>query len=227
MEKIDNSLAKSLVVDNIDIVNDYIELGIDSMIDNELYKGIPVVDTIGSLVKCGITIHEYKLTRNLAIFIKELNNGDIDKEKLEKYKEKILNNPKKLKREMGRILLLLDETIDDEKSNMIGKLFKAFINETINWNEFCEFTEVVRRLFVQDIGLLECIYHGGVARAKIAKEMYKMDRINSLGITGTSPKMFDASEEEIKNTLFVVPNKVGKKFMNIIFMNYDYGGNDE
>lgn len=60
--------------------------------------------------------------KNLVIFINELNSGEIDRKKLNKYKEELRQNPKKAEKELGRILIILEQKIDNIKSLILGKL---------------------------------------------------------------------------------------------------------
>lgn len=217
MEKITESFVKSLVVDSESIIENYTELGIDLLIKNDVLKDIPIIGTIIGGTKVVKNIHERNSIKNLIQFINEINTGKVDKDKLKKYQKELIKNKKKAEIELGRVLLILDENLDNEKNIMLGKLFKGYINEDLTWNEFCELTEVVRRLFVQDIPLLLGIYHGGLKKSKIQQEMYRVDRIQSLGITGTSPKVLFAPAKELDDNFYLVPNKIGKKFMNIVF----------
>jgi len=224
MEKITDSFTKSLVVNSADLIENYAELGIDLLIDNDILKEIPIVNTLMGSAKVIKTIYDRNCIKNLIQFINEINTGGIDKKKLNNYQNELFSNPKKAENELGRVLLIISSNIDSEKNIMIGRLFKAYVNFELSWDEFCELTEVVRRLFIQDIPLLLGIYHGELKKSKIAYEMYRLDRIQSLGITGTSPDAFTAPARELDDNFYLVPNKIGKKFMRIVF---DGGSNGE
>lgn len=38
---------------------------------------------------------------------------------------------------------------------MLARLFKAYINKILTWEEFCEYSEIVNRIFLEDIALLK------------------------------------------------------------------------
>ena len=42
---------------------------------------------------------------------------------------------------------------------MLSRIFKAYINEKINWNTFCDYAEVINRIFMEDVELLLKIYN--------------------------------------------------------------------
>ena len=79
----------SLLIDSSDIIANYVELGIDSVLEDGIFKEVPVVSTILSINKVFLSIHERNLVKNLILFLNELNTGDINRKKLEKYKEKL------------------------------------------------------------------------------------------------------------------------------------------
>lgn len=159
MDKLVEDFRKSIFSNSFELVSDYIELGIDDFINNEKLNKIPIVNTIVAVLKVGKDIHDRNLLRQTLTFIKEFNSGNISKDKLVAYKSTIENNPKKCEEELGRILLLLNNFIDIKKSIMLSRIFKAYINEKINWNIFCDYAEVINRLFMEDIEILLKIHN--------------------------------------------------------------------
>ena len=95
MNEIVPKLKDSLVIDSSDIVTDYLELGIDSILENDGLKEIPIIKTLISIGKVTKDIRERNMMKNLVIFLNELNSGNIDKEKLKKHKEELKQNHKK------------------------------------------------------------------------------------------------------------------------------------
>ena len=154
-------------------------------------------------------------------FINEFNNNKISHDKLKQYKITIENNPKRCEEELGRILLLLNNFIDKEKSIMLAKIFKAYIEKIINWNEFCEYSEIINRLFIQDINLLNMISDGRVTDTTNRGDLYRVERLNSLGIIGISFKStrlttINGVQQENRQDSYLSMNSNGRKFMNII-----------
>ena len=86
MNEIVPEFNDSLVIDSSDIVGDYLELGIDSILENDSLKEIPIIKTFISVGKITKSIRERNLIKNLAIFINELNSGKINKEKLSRHR---------------------------------------------------------------------------------------------------------------------------------------------
>lgn len=186
MDELTDNFEKSLFNDSNDAIGDYIELGIDSFISDGILKEIPIVKSIVSVLKVGKNIHDRNLLKQTLTFINEFNNNNISKEKIKEYKTKIENNDKKREEELGRILLLLNNYIDREKSIMLAKIFKSYVDKKINWNEFCEFSEIINRLFIQDIQILKGIKDKDIDIMNNRENEFRIERLYSLGLIGLS-----------------------------------------
>ena len=220
MEELTDSFEKSLFNDSNDVISDYLELGVDSFISDGILKEIPIVKSIVSVLKIGKNIHDRNLLKQTLTFINEFNNNNISIEKLNRYREDIENNDKKCEEELGRVLLLLNSYIDKEKSIMLAKLFKAYINIEINWNKFCEYSEIINRLFIQDFDLLRKIYYSQVNDTSNINDIYRVERLNSLGVIGMTFKSSRISSingvQQSRQDSYLTMNINGKRFMDII-----------
>mgnify|MGYP004455329557 FL=1 len=214
MNEIVPEFNDSLVIDSSDIVGDYLELGIDSILENDSLKGIPIIKTFISVGKITKSIRERNLIKNLAIFINELNSGKINKEKLSRHREELRKNPKKAEKELGRILIILEQTIDNIKSSILGKLYKSYINQEIDWDIFIEFSEITNRLFMFDINILKVMWSQAYNTYIEQKDdNFRIERMYSLGIIGN----IFPSMNETKHLHGRVLNGLGKKYCDIIF----------
>ena len=103
---------------------------------------------------------------------------------------------------------------------MLSRCFKEYVRQTITWDEFCEYSEIINRLFVQDIKILREIYLEELRDTTNIKDIYRVERLNSLGIISLSFKSL--SNETIngvsksRQDSFLEINDNGKKMMQII-----------
>lgn len=218
MDKFAKEFGNSLIVNVEDDIKDYLEMGIDSFIENETLKEIPIVSSIVSGLKVAKNIYDRNLLKRTLEFIEELNNGTIERDKLIAYKSTIENNSKKCEEELGRVLIYLNNFIDKEKSVMLAKFFKSYIKEEITWSEFGEYAELINRLFVQDISLIKGLEIGTMLPA----DYHRIERLNSLGII----KIFSKPGLEESEILprptnysgynYIKLNDYGRKFVKII-----------
>ena len=217
MEKLTEDFSKSLFCNITDITQDYSEIGIDIFIENDLIKEIPIIKTLVNIFKIGKNIRDKNLLKQ---FMQELKKNNIEEEKLKKYKDEIENDRKKREEELERVLWLLNSFIDKEKSIMLSRFFKEYVRQTITWDEFCEYSEIINRLFIQDIKILREIYLKEFRDTTNRNDIYRVERLNSLGIISLSFKSL--SNETINGVFksrqdsFLELNSNGKKMMEII-----------
>lgn len=220
MDELVENFEKSLFDDSKDIIGDYLEIGIDSIIDEGILKEIPIVKTIVGVLKVGKNVHDRNLLKQTLVFINEFNRNEIRQDKIEEYKKRIENDPKKCEDELGRIILLLNNFIDREKSIMLSKVFKDYVGQLLNWNDFCEYSEIINRLFIQDFSFLQEIYLGRISDTTNRSDIYKVERLNSLGIIGMTFKSSTISTingvMSNRQDSYLTMNNNGKKFMNIV-----------
>lgn len=220
MDELVENFEKSLFDDSKDIIGDYLEIGIDSIIDEGILKEIPIVKTIAGVLKVGKNVHDRNLLKQTLVFINEFNRNEIRQDKIEEYKKRIENDPKKCEDELGRIILLLNNFIDREKSIMLSKVFKDYVGQLLNWNEFCEYSEIINRLFIQDFSFLQEVYLGRISDTTNRSDIYKVERLNSLGIIGMTFKSSTISTingvMSNRQDSYLTMNNNGKKFMNIV-----------
>ena len=207
----------SLVIDSVDLMGDYLVLGIDSVLNDEIIKEIPILKSLLSAGKITKSIRERNYMKNLVIFLNELNSGNIDEKKLKKHQEELNSNPKKAEKELGRVLIILDQTIDNIKSSIIGKIYKEYINQTIEWDLFVEFSEITNRLYVNDLRILKLIYAGILSDTSNRTDLYRIERLNSLGVIGLTPKIILIGTNDSRQDSYVTLNKIGKIYSDIIF----------
>lgn len=171
----------SLFEHPIEIGSELLEIGIDSVLKDGLLKDIPIVGTILSAGKFAQNIYDRNLIKQTVAFITEFNSGELDDEKLQKYRGKLACNPKFAEEELGRVLILLNKTIDTAKSRLLARFYRAHTHEEISWDVFCELCDITDRLFLADLEKMEEAYrnHGVKDNMPIS---YKHDRLISTGL---------------------------------------------
>lgn len=218
MDKIIPSFQKSLFDSSKEIISDLLEVGIDSVLDEGIFKDIPLVGLLIGIKNTAQNLHDRNLLRQTLQFIKEFNDETIDIKRLEKYKNNICNNPHKAEEELGRVLLILNSTIELEKSKMLANLFKNYILEIISWDEFCEFSEIINMMLINDINYLKMIYIGKI-KDTVGYPLYPFGRLESLGLINTAQKglyPIDPDGSYVRIDKFVSMSKIGGKFYKTI-----------
>ena len=124
----------------------------------------------------------------------------------------INSDSKKAEKELRRVLIILNSTIDLEKSQMLANLYKSYINEKINWNQFCEFSEILKMLFLSDFKIIGLIYSKQITDTS-RRELYPIDRLSSLGIVNTAMKsIMISSNSNSRSDKYVNLTSIGVLF---------------
>lgn len=166
--------------------------------DDGILKDIPILSTVVGLYRIGHTIRERHEIKQLALFVAELNRGCTDESKRKQLLEKLNSDTRKSKQEIEYILVVLDNYLEYEKSQMLAKLYIAYLEGTITWAEFAEYASMVKQLIPGDLKLLE-------ERHMVRKQSQcaELLRLLSLGLMyqQDSPLFPDGDYTVIKNEL--------------------------
>lgn len=187
MDKIVPAFEASLLEPVFSSVLEIGEMGIDSLLDEGLFKEIPIVGLVLGIGKTAQNIHDRNLLRQTLKFIQTFNEKTINEDKLQKYKKKIEQDSKRAEEELGRVLIILNNTVEIKKSELLGKIFRAYVDERIVWEQFGELSEAISRLFISDIYLLQKIFYRKISDSTQCMN-YQVDRLVSIGFVNTTTK---------------------------------------
>lgn len=144
------SFSDSLTSEVSAIAGEYVELGLDALIEDGLFKDIPIVSTAVSVYRIGKSIKERHHIAKLISFLDEMNKGIADEVKREEYREKFTSNEKFRNQELEYIMILTDRYISFDKPRMLAKLYLAYLDGKIIWEEFIMYAEVIDRFLLLD-----------------------------------------------------------------------------
>lgn len=191
---------------------DMAELGVDSLLDDGVFKSIPIVSVLVGIGKTAQNLHDRNLLKQTIRFINTFNEKSINPVKLEKYKEHIYSNPKFAEEELGRVLITLNTNIDLQKSEILARFFRAYVEEQISWETFCELSEVTSRMFISDINLLFAVYNKKVS-ATTQCAVYQADRLIALGLLDSAMKSMSIGSANGSHTeRYIQTNELGNIF---------------
>jgi len=210
---IELSLIDSVAVDKLkDILLDLSEVGIDTILNNDLIKSIPIVGIISKIYGATVSVREHIFLRKVLSFLSETSNSSDEDRK--NFLTKI-SRTKGLKEKIASSLLLRLDRLDDmDKPKLIGRIYTAHILEKISLDEMNRFTMIVDNLYLPDLIQLAKLNEGD-----------HIDDIsgyycNILGIakmTGIDLGSLDGIGGE---TWFEI-NELGNKFLSAVFSNQD------
>lgn len=184
MDELIPAFRQSIFNDSIaDSVANIAEVGIDSIMSDGLLKDLPIINLFLNASRTFNAIHERNLLKNTALFLDAINSQKINDRQIQAYKKKLLNK-KTAERELGRVIVLLNQYVDNKKAQMLGKLFCQYIDRDYSWDKFCELSDILNRLFLDDIPFLYSILdsEGRQAIYHIYKIPYNIKRLESIGL---------------------------------------------
>lgn len=174
------SFEKSLDSNMFDDIGEIADLGINLLMDNEILKNIPFVSTTMRIYHIGKTVHDRIYISKLIAFLNEINNGIADENERKKYQEKFKCNENFRNKELEYILILIDRYIDCKKPKMLSKLYLAYLDEQIDWQDFLTYAEVIDRLLIRDYELFISDKETFTVRVEIEED--SILRLESLGL---------------------------------------------
>lgn len=194
---------------------DIAELGIDSLLDDGVFKSIPIVSTLVGFGKTAQNIHDRNLLRQTIKFINTFNEKSISSKKVEKYKNRLDSNSKYAEEELGRVIILLNSNVDLKKSELLAKFYRSYVNEDIDWSIFCELSDITSRLFISDLHLLFEVYKKKISDTSQC-QTYQADRLIALGLLDSAMKSMSISSVSGSQTQrYIQVNNLGKLFCEI------------
>ncbi len=212
------ALGDSLKEDTVACISDLVEVGLDAIIDDGILKDIPLFSTAISVYKIGNSIKDRHNIKKLAVFLNEINNRIANEEKRAKYRQKIQENAKFRTQELEYILVLIDRYINYDKPKMLAKLYLAYLDDTIIWEELTMYSEIIDRLFLLDYNILKAVnetinVHRNIGIDSILRlealglvadttNMSPFEEYNdgSLGMTWESLKKYQTNDKKYKRT---------------------------
>lgn len=176
------SFGNSLTEEVSGIAGEYVELGLDALTEDGLFKELPFVSSVVSVYRIGKSIRERHHVVKLISFLNEINKGIADEEKRQKYRDKFASNEKFRNQELEYILILIDRYISFDKPQMLAKLYLAYLDGTITWVEFTMYAEIVDRILPGDITILYEYSRDTIDTRTVEPVIDRIQRLVSVGL---------------------------------------------
>lgn len=151
---IEKVVQETLLSPSIDLAVDYAELALDSFLDNEAIKEIPIVKSIVGLVQGGLKVREIFFAKKILTFLREFHNGKLETYKLDEFQSRFKDDKKYREFVVEQIMILNERFLEIEKSKILANLFAAHINGKFDWEGFCDLSVCLDNLHLKGIKLL-------------------------------------------------------------------------
>ncbi len=135
--------------DTIDISKDIVEAGIDSFISDDILKEIPVVKSFLGVYGIVNKVDEYFFAKKINRLLFEINEIPLE-QRLKSIKE--INDSKEFAGTVGeRLLETLRKIESNNKPQLIGKLFRAVLNQKIEYRQFLRLCHIINLTYYDDL----------------------------------------------------------------------------
>lgn len=209
-QNIESSLLTTIVnSDAKDIATDMLELSLDSVLDDGLLKDIPVLGTLAKLYTTGNTIQGKIFQKKIIKFLYETEKTK--KSDKEKFNNKLNLEPDYRKKVGEQLLVILDRLDNIEKATVLGRLFKAFIQEKIDLNMFQRLASVVTNGFLPDLKKLVNYEN------QIQWSSFTSTTLSNLGLVHRSyvkPEKFDENGKQLEGSEYSI-TKLGFELIKL------------
>jgi hypothetical protein len=142
----------SVISDTItEISIDILEAEIDQLINDEFLKEIPILGTAYKTYSLANKISERFFIKKILKFLFRLNG--IPRSERERFVEQ-LQKENQSKKVGEKLLIVLNRLDDTSKADIIGKLYKATIQNNISQSDFFRLASFIDKCFADDLQLL-------------------------------------------------------------------------
>jgi len=142
-------IIETIKSDNfIELISEVGDITFENFLENDSFKDIPI---LGFLIKGKNIINEIQdklFAKKILSFLKQLE-GTSNQSRSKQINK--IEHDSEYKIKVGeKLLYLLNDAEDYEKSEYIGKLFKSFLEEKIEYNDFLRCVNSINRINIVD-----------------------------------------------------------------------------
>lgn len=179
----DNSISDKAA----SIAADLAEVSLDAVLDDGLLKDVPIISTVIGLYNIGHSVKERQYIRKFASFIERFNKGIVSEEQRDYYKSKVRDDTNQRSKEIEYLLILIDRYVDNDKAEKLAKLFLAYLDDLISWQELAKYAEVLDQILPGDYQELEKQKWNDIKNTDASDSLL---RLSSLGLVVSAMKEF-------------------------------------
>lgn len=153
------SLLDTIGGENIeDLFSDVGEFTLDIILQDGVLRDIPIVSTIVGFTRIGLGVRDYLFLKKTARFLQNLREIPLQERK--EFIKKLEGEKGFRERVQENLFLLLHRLDDMQKPDMLGKIFKAYLKEQIDFDVYQKLCTAVDRIKIQSIPHLVEFYRG-------------------------------------------------------------------
>lgn len=149
-DKISDQLESAIANHSLqDSASALIEVALDSVMEDGMLRDIPILGSLIGFGRAAVSIRDRMFINKLGYFLKEIES--VPSEQRRAMIEEINASEEAAVKVGEKILYIVDRCQDHESSRAAGRIFRAFLEKEIDYNEFVSMTFAVDRLLFSDL----------------------------------------------------------------------------
>ena len=165
-------------------IPDIAEAGLDSLLQNGIFREIPMLRTILAIGEGALSIRDILYTRHILMFASSLRNGNASCIQIEEHLRELEKNPKLRFIEMETIMADIARHDKYIKDQILANFYSLFISNSsiFDWEKFVTYSEINNNIFVYDICDLQDLNKFGLLRDGDSFDMSSLKRLRNIGL---------------------------------------------
>lgn len=206
-----------------DLLKEYAEIGIDTVINDGILKDIPIVSTFFGVGKTIVAIRDRHFIKKTLVFAQQLQSGTASVDDLEEHRRYLEEDPKLMEKELETIIICIDRYRRELKCKILANFYSACIAKELSWDYFELFKDILDMFNVYDIEELKQLCKKGYYGQNDNYDSLVLARLSSLGLARYFNGIFITSEGEddcdFDRPVMATRTKQGNVFCEIGFRN--------
>lgn len=151
----------------IDVLNDYIEIGVDSLMESGVAKDIPLLKTFLGIKDSGVKVRDYLYNKKVQAFLDGLRTGlNNDEAAVERF----MKGEKERQKFAETAFVLIERYDDIHKPEVMGLLWAACAKELVPYDEVARLCHIIDKVYWDDLLCLSNFKEGVHSGGELAVE---------------------------------------------------------
>ena len=186
-----------------DLAKEYLEMGIDALLESSTIKEIPIVNTFVAMFRVTGSVREKILANKIIRFLTQLS--ELPKDKRIALAERLSEDEKFAGRAGAAVIEIIDRMESEKKPELAAKFFAAYAKNEVSFEELRRLLLALERIPSFDIDKL-----GQFSKASL-EESLKMDEGILLGFVNAGLGQHNGG----LSGGAILPTRLCKKFVNV------------
>lgn len=141
-----DDVGKELTSPSIDLARDFAEIGIDTLITDELLQKLPIIKSVVAFAKTGFAIKERAFAKKFLVFLKEFHENQVNETRLAEFRVRFDNEAEYREKILETIVVTIDRIYGNLKPRILANLLNAHLDEKVTWDEFLSLNQSLDKL---------------------------------------------------------------------------------